>query len=108
MAKRQPKTESKEYTISFEDALRELEGVVAKLESGNLPLEESLAAYETAIGRLKFCYRKLDSAERRIELVQKVEGDGVAQVEEFGEDELTLDEKREARSERRSRRNDLE
>jgi len=49
---------------SFEDALRELESLVAKLESGEVPLEESLTAFEKGQRLLRFCEEKLSKAEQ--------------------------------------------
>jgi exodeoxyribonuclease VII small subunit len=49
---------------SFEDALRALENLVAKLESGEVPLEESLTAFEKGQRLLRFCEEKLSKAEQ--------------------------------------------
>ena len=54
---------------SFEDSLAALEQVVHDLEDGNLGLTQSLDRYETGVKHLKRCYRLLESAERRIELL---------------------------------------
>jgi exodeoxyribonuclease VII small subunit len=53
--------------ISFEDSLTQLEGIVQRLERGELPLEEGLKAFEEGITLSKQCQSKLDSAEKRIE-----------------------------------------
>lgn len=53
--------------LSFEEALKELETVVAKLEAGDLTLEESLAFYERGQKLAAFCNQKLDSATLRVE-----------------------------------------
>lgn len=55
----------------FEEALRELEKVVERLESGELSLEESLAAFEEGVRLVRYCNQKLDEVERRIELLVK-------------------------------------
>lgn len=52
---------------SFEQHLKEAESVIEKLESGSLPLEESLAAYERGIAALKKCYAILEGAEAKVE-----------------------------------------
>ena len=44
---------------AFEDALAELEKIVANMESGQLPLDESLAAYKRGTELLKFCQQKI-------------------------------------------------
>ncbi|MCC7417352.1 MAG: exodeoxyribonuclease VII small subunit [Acidobacteria bacterium] len=53
----------------FEAAIAELEGVVRKLEEGDLPLEQSLALYERGVQLSRFCHARLEDAERRIELL---------------------------------------
>jgi exodeoxyribonuclease VII small subunit len=53
----------------FESALEELEATVEQLESGELSLEEALAAFEKGVGLVKYCNQKLTDAERRVELL---------------------------------------
>ena len=63
------KTNSPEKTAaptSFEDALRELESIVASMEKGDLDLDPSLAAYQRGMELLKFCQNKLTAAESKI------------------------------------------
>jgi exodeoxyribonuclease VII small subunit len=55
---------------SFEDALRELERIVQTLESGNAPLEESLAAFERGTALLKQCQETLAGAERKVRMLE--------------------------------------
>ncbi|MDD5176684.1 MAG: exodeoxyribonuclease VII small subunit [Sterolibacterium sp.] len=52
--------------VTFEAALAELEAIVRDLEAGQLPLEESLAAYERGAGLLKHCQETLATAERKL------------------------------------------
>jgi exodeoxyribonuclease VII small subunit len=61
---------------SFEEALAELEEVVADLEGGELPLAEALERYETGVRRLKQCHQQLAQAERKIELLSGVDAQG--------------------------------
>ena len=49
-------------TLSFEDALRELEGIVSRLERGDAPLEESIDIYERGAKLKKYCEDKLKAA----------------------------------------------
>jgi exodeoxyribonuclease VII small subunit len=56
---------------NFEVALEELEGVVEQLESGELPLEESLVAFEKGVGLVIYCNQKLNEAEKKVELLIK-------------------------------------
>ena len=55
----------------FEDAIEELEGVVEKLESGELSLEDSLAAFENGVRLIKLCNQKLSEVEKKVELLVK-------------------------------------
>jgi len=56
---------------SFEEALSALEGIVQRLEKGELALEESLKLYEEGIRLSRLCHGKLEEAEGRIELLVK-------------------------------------
>jgi len=68
----------------FETSLKRLEEVVKKLEGGELSLEESLKAFEEGVKHAGFCARKLDEAEKRVELLLK-QKDGSFIREEFKE-----------------------
>jgi exodeoxyribonuclease VII small subunit len=63
--------------LKFEDCLARLEQIVGALETGNLPLEESLKVFEEGIALARHCSRYLDDAERRIETLVKDESGGV-------------------------------
>lgn len=54
---------------SFEKSLDELEKIVAKLEAGDLPLEESLKLFEDGVKLSRNCRERLTNAERRIEIL---------------------------------------
>ena len=56
--------------VSFEKALEELEAIVARMEDGKLPLEESLAAYQRGTELLKLCESKLNAAQARIAILE--------------------------------------
>lgn len=56
-----------EVDLTFETALQELEKIVAKLESGDLTLEESLSLYERGQQLATFCNQQLDQATLRVE-----------------------------------------
>ena len=60
--------------LKFEESLARLEQIVAALESGNLPLEESLKVFEEGVALARHCGRYLEDAERRIEMLAKDEG----------------------------------
>ena len=55
--------------IKFEEVMTKLEGEVKKLESGNMTLDESIAAFEEAVKLIAECNKQLDSAERRVRLL---------------------------------------
>jgi exodeoxyribonuclease VII small subunit len=81
------RAEKAEAEPSFEDALERLEAIVDRLESGELPLEDALAAFEEGVSLSRRCAAQLDSAERRIEVLVR-DGAGLA-AEPFvpGEDD---------------------
>lgn len=51
---------------TFEEAYRQLEEIVQKLEAGGLPLEENIALFEEGMRLAKLCGRQLDAAELRV------------------------------------------
>ena len=55
--------------IIFEEAMLKLEGEVKKLESGNMTLDESIAAFEEAVKLIRVCNEKLENAERRVRVL---------------------------------------
>jgi len=60
----------------FEDAMKELEDIVKRLESGDLPLEESLKIFEEGVALSRYCFNKLEEAEKRVSILLKGE-DGI-------------------------------
>jgi exodeoxyribonuclease VII small subunit len=62
---------NKESNKKFESALEELESIIERLESGDLSLEDSLAAFEKGVGLVKYCNQKLSEVETKIELLMK-------------------------------------
>jgi len=58
---------AEEQQLSFEEAYRELEATVHKLEEGSLTLEESLALYERGMRLARRCQAALDAAEMQVE-----------------------------------------
>ena len=55
--------------MSFEDALKALEDVVRRLESGEVPLDESIDLYERGEALRTHCQARLDAAQARIEKI---------------------------------------
>jgi exodeoxyribonuclease VII small subunit len=102
MGKKKPATRD-ECASSFEDSLKELEKIVAELESGKLGLSDALARYEEGVRHLKGCQQLLEMAERKIELLSGVDADGNSITERFDETETdSLEAKGAGRSGRRT------
>ena len=74
-------------TEKFESSLKKLEEIVRKLEGGSLSLEDSLKAFEEGVKHSSFCAKKLDEAERRVEILLKRK-DGTLAREPFEPDDL--------------------
>ncbi len=67
MAKKKPDN------LSYEEALGRLEEIVAKLENAEIPLEESLAAFQEGIALSRLCREKLAEIEYKVEYLLKEE-----------------------------------
>jgi len=77
---------------SFEDALAELEEIVATMEGGQLPLTDSLAAYQRGAALLQYCQAALKDAQLQVEVLEKgvlkaFEAPGRDVVPEAGDDD---------------------
>jgi len=68
--------------LDFESAMSELESLVERLEHGELPLEESLAAFERGVTLTRACQSALKDAEQKVEILLKKAGE--TRVEDFG------------------------
>ncbi|MGY1490338.1 exodeoxyribonuclease VII small subunit [Methylobacillus pratensis] len=55
--------------LSFETAMTELEGLVGQIESGQLPLEQSLAAYKRGSELLQHCQKSLADVEQQVRIL---------------------------------------
>ena len=75
----------KEREPAFEEALKGLEEIVAKLESGETRLEESIRLFEEGMRLSAFCQKRLDEADRRIELLVRRPGGVEERTEDEGE-----------------------
>jgi len=69
----------------FEDVMRDLEGVVEKLETGDLSLEEALAAFEEGIQLVRYLGDNLTAVEKRVEVLIRDQG-GAFQLQAIAED----------------------
>ncbi len=70
----------------FESALSRLEEIVKELESGDLPLEQSLKLFEEGIKLSRICNKRLEEAERKVEILLK-DKSGAIRAEPFEEEE---------------------
>jgi exodeoxyribonuclease VII small subunit len=69
MAKTAPAPAESAPAADFEHSLDELEQLVAKMEGGELSLDESLASFERGIGLFRHCQQSLQQAELRVRLL---------------------------------------
>ena len=68
MAKKQPL--SADQPSSFEEAMEELEQLVARMEAGELPLEAAVAAYKRGSELVKYCSAQLDKVEGQVKVLE--------------------------------------
>ncbi len=61
----------------FEDALMRLEEIVKKLEGDDLSLEDALKSFEEGIRLARLCNKKLDEAQRRVEILLREDGETI-------------------------------
>lgn len=60
------KSASQNNALNFESSLLELESIVSQMESGNLPLEQSMNAYKRGAELLQTCQKSLIAAEQQV------------------------------------------
>ncbi len=65
---------AEEASPSFEQGLKELEGIVKELEQGELPLEKSLELFEKGVKLSETCRKQLQEAETKVEILLRKEG----------------------------------
>ena len=70
-------------SMDFEQALAELEGLVERLERGDLPLDEALKAFERGVSLTRHCQSSLQAAQQKVEILLK--RNGQPQIEPFEE-----------------------
>lgn len=66
--------------LTFDHAMKKLEGIVSALEGGDLPLEKSLDAFEEGMGLAKVCETKLNEASSRVEKIMQDLGGAASRV----------------------------
>ena len=68
-----------EENKKYEDAIKELEMIVNRLEKGELPLEESLGLFKKGVELTQYCNKKLDETEKKITLLLENENGEVVE-----------------------------
>ena len=61
--------------LTFEQAIKELTGIVGKIEQGEITLGDSLQQYEKGMALIKHCRKILQEAEKRIEKIGEEQGE---------------------------------
>ncbi len=69
---------------SFENLLDEIKEIVDTLETGKLPLDESIEKFERGAALIKECYLNLESVKKKISLIVE-KSDGTFDLEDFGD-----------------------
>ncbi len=69
---------------SFEESLKQLEAIIAKLEKGDLPLEESVRLFEEGVRLSNACKVEIETAEGKVQILLK-QKDGSLQAAPFAE-----------------------
>jgi exodeoxyribonuclease VII small subunit len=88
MAEKKQKNDTEK--LSFELAIKELTGIVGKIEQGEIPLQQSLEQYERGMLLIQHCREILQKAEKRIEKIsegKKTEDKTEKKVTEIGEED---------------------
>ena len=75
-----------ENTLSFEDALSELEAIVEKLEGGTVDLDKAIDAYARGMSLKQHCQARLEEARLRVEQIKLPENGGAATARPFESD----------------------
>ncbi|GBF72664.1 exodeoxyribonuclease VII small subunit [Paenibacillus sp. 598K] len=67
--------ETNDKSVSFEEAMEQLETIVARLENGDVPLETAIELFQDGMKLSQLCGSKLEQVERRIEaLIETADG----------------------------------
>jgi exodeoxyribonuclease VII small subunit len=64
----------KTANLNFEEAMEQLEAIVTKLESGDVPLEKAIEWFQEGMRLSQLCGQKLDTVERKIEILVEENG----------------------------------
>ena len=80
-----PRVKSKTKTPDFEQSLAELEALVAKLEQGDVPLEDALKTFERGVALTRQCQTALRTAQQKVEVL--LARDGTETIEAFADED---------------------
>ena len=80
-------TEKSIESMSFEDALTELESIVRNLETGQTKLDDSIQSYERGVALKKHCEKRLNNARLKIEKISMDESGNPTGLEPFDPDD---------------------
>ena len=69
--------------LNFEEAIKELGGIVQKIEQGQIPLQDSIKQYERGMALIKHCRSILERAEKRIEKISEEKNRGQKTADKF-------------------------
>ncbi|MGV8921873.1 MAG: exodeoxyribonuclease VII small subunit [Thermomonas sp.] len=86
MARKPPATPDTSPVAEFETSMNALEDLVAKMEGGEMSLEDSLAAYERGVGLYRSCQQALEQAELRVRLLSDPANPDQAKPFDTGDD----------------------
>src|SRR5688572_11361186 len=89
VARVKSKPQQTEKSPDFEQSLVELEALVAKLEQGDVPLEEALKTFERGVALTRQCQTALRTAQQKVEVLLARNGEET--IESFSDDEDELD-----------------
>jgi len=79
---------AKKEVQTFESALERIEEIAARMEPGDLPLDQLVVVYEEGLRLIRFCAERLDEAEKRLQTITRNSAgqpQGLATVETPGE-----------------------
>jgi exodeoxyribonuclease VII small subunit len=62
---------AKKNSPTFESALERVEQIAARMETGELPLDDLIVAYEEGLRLIRFCSERLDEAEKRLQTISR-------------------------------------
>ena len=69
--------------MNFEKKLKNLEEIVAKMESGDLSLDDSLKSFEKGVSLARECHKELDAAEKKVQQLVSVDAKGNVETKDF-------------------------